>query len=210
MQKTADKKQKIKRAETGAACKFRRVYAFRVSPAGDGSVALKIRILGGFSRVCPLGVAKLPMLVSQIDSALADGECEFEIGGERFSASEKLLGELRKELFSYCCTHRGASDGASRAIAAGATSPTAEGASEKALRSSPAKFCSKSRGASDANRVPGGVSTPSKTKASARAAVAPARQFLNSAPRTRRGRTSVIVTVRKVASFQPKTKGKSK
>lgn len=84
-------------------------YAFKVSRVNPDFVSFKIWILGYYSKVCSIAVASLPKIVAQIDTALADGECEFEIGGIRFSAAEKLLKSIRKELSSYCC-NVGASD----------------------------------------------------------------------------------------------------
>ena len=87
-----------------ASRKFKRVYAFRVSRVNPDFVSFKVWILGYYSKVCSIAVASLPKIVAQIDTALADGECEFEIGGIRFSADEKLLKSIRKELSSYCCS----------------------------------------------------------------------------------------------------------
>lgn len=83
-------------------------YAFKISRINPDFVSFKIWILGYYSKVCSIAVASLPKIVAQIDTALADGECEFELGGIRFSADEKLLKSIRKELSSYCC--EGASD----------------------------------------------------------------------------------------------------
>lgn len=87
-----------------ASRKFKRVYAFRVSRVNPDFLSLKIWILGYYSKVCSIAVASLPKIVAQIDTALADGECEFELGGIRFSADEKLLKSIRDELSSYCCS----------------------------------------------------------------------------------------------------------
>ena len=91
-----------------ASRKFKRVYAFRVSRVNPDFVSFKVWILGYYSKVCSIAVVSLPKIVAQIDTALADGECEFEIGGIRFCADEKLLKSIRKEFSSYCCL--GASD----------------------------------------------------------------------------------------------------
>jgi len=79
-------------------------YAFKVSRVNPDFVSFKIWILGYYSKVCSIAVASLPLIIAQIDTALAEGDCEFEIGGIRFSADEKLLGKIRKELSSYCCS----------------------------------------------------------------------------------------------------------
>lgn len=102
-------KRRIKNEELkDASRKFKRVYAFRVSQVNPDFVSFKVWILGYYSKVCSIAVSSLPKIVAQLDTALAEGECEFEIGGIRFSADEKLLGKIRKEFSSYCCL--GASD----------------------------------------------------------------------------------------------------
>lgn len=85
-------------------------YAFKISRVNPDFVSFKVWILGYYSKVCSIAVASLPKIVAQIDTALADGECEFEIGGIRFSADEKLLKSIRKEISSYCYCCEGASD----------------------------------------------------------------------------------------------------
>ena len=79
-------------------------YAFKISRVNPDFVSFKVWILGYYSKVCSIAVASLPKIVAQIDTALADGECEFELGGIRFSADEKLLKSIRDELSSYCCS----------------------------------------------------------------------------------------------------------
>lgn len=156
MQKAAQSSQ-LKSGNLGGG----RVYAFRVNRVNADYVCLKLWLLGGVIRARNIAVAALPDLIAQIDAALADG-CEvITLAGAEFSAPEKVLSGIKKE-FSYCCTHRGAGDGASRAIAAGATSPTAVFSSEKNLRSSPSNFCSKSRGGSDAKVLDSSANAQSK------------------------------------------------
>lgn len=135
MQKTAqDTQPQIGNPDTA-----RRIYAFATARINPDWISLKVWLLGGVIRARNIAVAALPDLIAQIDAALADG-CEvITLDGAEFSAPEKVLSGIKKE-FSYCCL--GASDGASRAIAAGATSPTAVFSSEKNLRSSPSNFCS--------------------------------------------------------------------
>ena len=264
-------------------------YAFKVSRVNPDFVSFKIWILGYYSKVCSIAVASLPKIVAQIDTALADGDCEFEIGGIRFSATEKLLKSIRKELSSYCC-NVGASDanhvqvnpprvaaaesvkkcGAKQKASAPACKPSARQLSNEERRtkneklSTPAGVAaytakeennssfsilnSSLRAAGEADFIAQSVpqvESACGADASAvadgliqafrkvlRAELAPIRAVLeelsfkveemsifakgNSAlelpessfPRTRRGRTSVVVGVRKVAKFQPKTKGK--
>ena len=85
-------------------------YAFKVSRVNPDFISFKVWILGYYSKVCSIAVSSLPKIVAQIDTALADGDCDFEIGGIRFSADEKLLKSIRKELSSYCYCCEGASD----------------------------------------------------------------------------------------------------
>ena len=244
-------------------------YAFKVSRVNPDFISLKIWILGYYSKVCSIAVVSLPKIVAQLDTALADGDCEFEIGGIRFSADEKLLKSIRDELSSYCC--EGASDanhaqGASRTGIEGVNplrratprlsprleSPTGspkQKASAPACKPSARQICKltttetgeadfiaqsvpqvESACGADASAVADGLIQAFRE--ALRAELAPIRATLeelsfkteemavfakgNSAldlpessfPRTRRGRTSVVVGVRKVAKFQPKTKGK--
>ena len=265
-----------------ASRKFKRVYAFRVSRVNPDFVSFKVWILGYYSKVCSIAVASLPKIVAQIDTALADGECEFEIGGIRFSADEKLLKSIREELSSYCCS--GVSDannvpGASRTgiegvnplrratprlsprleSPTGSTKPKASapackpsarqisGIKNEELRiknwggevadtakekNNSSFFVHRSSFSPDASAVADGLIQAFRD--ALRAELAPIRATLeelsfkvkelgiftkgnsvlplpeSSFPRTKRGRTSVVVGVRKVAKFQPKTKGKSK
>lgn len=231
-------------------------YAFKVSRVNPDFVSFKIWILGYYSKVCSIAVASLPKIVAQIDTALADGECEFEIGGIRFSAAEKLLKSIRKELSSYCCS--GVSDannapvkpprvvatesvkkcGAKQKASAPACKPSARHFDSSTPETGEADFIAQSApqaesaNGADASAVADGLIQAFRE--ALRAELAPIRAVLeelsfkveemavfakgNSAldlpessfPRTKRGRTSVIVGVRKVAKFQPKTKGKSK
>lgn len=232
-------------------------YAFKISRVNPDFLSLKIWILGYYSKVCSIAVASLPKIVAQIDTALADGECEFEIGGIRFSADEKLLKSIREELSSYCYCCEGASDanhvpvnpqrvvatesvkkcGAKQKASAPACKPSARqickltttetGESDFIAQSAPQ---AESANGADASAVADGLIQAFRE--ALRAELAPIRAVLdalsfkveemsifakgNSAldlpessfPRTKRGRTSVVVGVRKVAKFQPKTKGK--
>ena len=264
-------------------------YAFKISRVNPDFVSFKVWILGYYSKVCSIAVASLPKIVAQIDTALADGECEFELGGIRFSADEKLLKSIRKELSSYCYCCEGASDANHVPSAGKAAQPQPESLrSTKPKASAPACKPSARQLSNEERRTkneklstPAGVAADTAKEennssfsilnsslraageadfiaqsvpqvdsacgadASAvadgliqafrealRAELAPIRAVLdalsfkveemsifakgNSAldlpessfPRTKRGRTSVVVGVRKVAKFQPKTKGK--
>ncbi len=261
-------------------------YAFKVNRVNPDFLSFKVWILGYYSKVCSIAVSSLPKIVAQIDTALAEGDCEFEIGGIRFSADEKLLGKIRKEFSSYCYCCEGASDanhaqGASKAVqpqpeslrstkpkaSAPARKPSARQISNEELRTKNEKLGGEAadtakeennssfsilnsslRAAGEADFIAQSASRAESANgadASAvadgliqafrealRAELAPIRETLdalsfkveemavfakgNSAldlpessfPRTKRGRTSVVVGVRKVAKFQPKTKGK--
>ena len=229
-------------------------YAFKISRVNPDFVSFKVWILGYYSKVCSIAVASLPKIVAQIDTALADDECEFEIGGIRFCADEKLLKSIRKEFSSYCC-NVGASDANHVPSAGKAAQPqpeslrsTKQKASAPACKPSARHFDSSttetgeadfiaqsapladSACGADASAVADGLIQAFRE--ALRAELAPIRAVLeelsfkveemavfakgnsvlplpeSSFPRTKRGRTSVVVGVRKVAKFQPKTKGK--
>ena len=240
-------------------------YAFKISRVNPDFVSFKVWILGYYSKVCSIAVASLPKIVAQIDTALADGECEFEIGGIRFSADEKLLKSIRKEISSYCYCCEGASDANHVPSAGKAALPQSESLrSTKPKASAPQGSASAARQIStplcamgDADYVApsasqvrsacgagvaadisairaglaemresqedffenlaallvriakvlndGGEDAPKQPRGWQKCAV---ENPLGGVIRTKRGRTSVVVGVRKVAKFQPKTKGK--
>lgn len=234
-------------------------YAFKISRVNPDFVSFKIWILGYYSKVCSIAVSSLPKIVAQIDTALADGECEFELGGIRFSADETVLKSIRKEFSSYCC-NEGASDANHVRVnpprVAASESVKKCGAKQKA--SAPQGSASAARQISIEERAHprfprSYVRRNSKIAKIAaesigsalRAELEPvldalddigamlsellAERGIDRAPkqplgwrkctvenplgaaiRTKCGRTSVVVGVRKVAKFQPKTKGKSK
>ncbi len=220
-------------------------YAFKISRVNPDFVSFKIWILGYYSKVCSIAVASLPKIVAQIDTALADGDCEFEIGGIRFSADEKLLKSIRKELSSYCCS--GVSDANNVPSAGKAAQPqpeslrsTKQKASAPACKPSARHFDSSTTETGEADFIAQSVpqvESACGADASAvadgliqafrealRAELAPIRAVLeelsfkaeemavfakgNSAldlpessfPRTKRGRTSVVVGVRKIST----------
>ena len=260
-------------------------YAFKISRVNPDFVSFKVWILGYYSKVCSIAVASLPKIVAQIDTALAEGECEFEIGGIRFSADEELLKSIRKEFSSYCC-NVGASDANHVPSAGKAAQPQPESLrSTKPKASAPAteqarQLCKEeldgenhssyrragscgtindaaihcAKGGSDctapsasqvrsacgagvaadvatiragladlresqadffenlaelllrvAEVLNGDEDAPKQPKGWRKCAV---ENPLGAAIRTKRGRTSVVVGVRKIAKFQPKTKGK--
>ncbi len=222
-------------------------YAFKVSRVNPDFVSFKVWILGYYSKVCSIAVASLPKIVAQIDTALADGECEFEIGGIRFCADEKLLKSIRKEFSSYCC-NVDASDANHVPSAGKAAQPQPESLrSTKPKASAPACKPSARQLSNEERRTKNEeLSTPAGVAADTakeennssfnadgliqafrevlRAELAPIRAVLeelsfkaeemavfakgnsvlplpeSSFPRTKRGRTSVVVGVRKIST----------
>ena len=231
-------------------------YAFKISRINPDFVSFKIWILGYYSKVCSIAVASLPKIVAQIDTALADDECEFEIGGIRFCADEKLLKSIRKEFSSYCC-NVGASDANHVPSAGKAAQPQPESLrSTKQKASAPQGSASAARHfdssttetgeadfiaqsapledsacGADASEVSDGLIQAFRE--ALRAELAPIRAVLeelsfkveemtvfakgnsvlplpeSSFPRTRRGRTSVVVGVRKISTLKNKNKEKN-
>lgn len=222
MQKAAQSSQ-LKNGNLGGG----RVYAFRVARINADFVCLKLWLLGGVIRARNIAVAALPALIEQIDAALADG-CEvIALDGAEFSATKKVLSGIRNE-FSYCCIG-GVSDaknvhGADKAAlpqseSLRSTKPKASApATEQARYISPlcakggsdctAPSASQVRSACGAEVLnDGGEDALKQPKGWRKCAV---ENPPGAAIRTKRGRTSVVVGVRKIAKFQPKTKGKSK
>lgn len=117
------------------------VYAFKIARINPENLSVKFWTLGGVIRRFNLACSELPALIEQIDSARADGDLCLLLDGERFALSEKLLRGIRENLLVLA-------------------PPTANGAIHSSYAVS---------GGSDANVVRGGVSTPTKSKASARA-----------------------------------------
>lgn len=224
-------------------------YAFKVSRVNPDFVSFKVWILGYYSKVCSIAVSSLPKIVAQLDTALAEGECEFEIGGIRFSADEKLLKSIRKEFSSYCYCCEGASDANHAPVnpprVAASESVKKCGAKQKAsapqgsasaarhfdsstTETGEAAFIAQSASraesanGADASAVADGLIQA--FRAALQAELAPIRATLNalsfkveemavfakgdsalplpesSFPRTKRGRTSVVVGVRKVST----------
>lgn len=80
-----------------------KVYAFEVSRINAATVSLKLRMLGGVSSVRTIAISEIPNILSQIDSALADGadEVEINVGSGVCAISPKLLKNLKTSLSSY-------------------------------------------------------------------------------------------------------------
>ena len=221
-------------------------YAFKVSRVNPDFISFKIWILGYYSKVCSIAVSSLPKIVAQLDTALAEGDCEFEIGGIRFSADEKLLKSIRKEFSSYCCL--GASDanhapvnpprvveaesvkkcGAKQKASAPQGSASAARHFDSSTETGETDFIAQSApqaesaNGADASAVADGLIQAFRE--ALRAEIVPIREVLDalsfkveelavftkgnaalplpesSFPRTRRGRTSVVVGVRKIST----------
>ena len=80
-----------------------KVYAFEVSRINAATLALKLRMLGGLSSVRTIAISEIPNILSQIDSALADGvdKIEINVGSGICAISPKLLKNLKTSLSSY-------------------------------------------------------------------------------------------------------------
>lgn len=80
-----------------------KVYAFEVSRINAATLALKLRMLGGVSSVRTIAISEIPNILSQIDSALADGvdKIEINVGSGVCAISPKLLKNLKTSLSSY-------------------------------------------------------------------------------------------------------------
>ena len=206
-----------------------RVYAFRVNRVNADYVCLKLWLLGGVIRARNIAVAALPALVEQIDAALADG-CEvIVLAVAEFSATEKVLLGIRNEFSSYCCIG-GVSDAKNVHGAGKAALPQSESlrstkqkasapATEQARQISPlcakgdadyvAPSASQVRSACGAGVAAdvaemradvlndGGESAPKQPRGWQKCAV---ENPLGGVIRTKRGRTSVIVGVRKIST----------
>ena len=118
------------------------VYAFKTARINPENLSLRFWTLGGNVRRFNLACSEIPAVVEQIDGAIADGDFCLSLDGARYSVSEKLMRGIRENLLVLA-------------------SPTANGAIHSSYNAV--------SGGSDAHVVRGGVSTPRKSKASARA-----------------------------------------
>ena len=118
------------------------VYAFKIARINPENLSVKFWTLGGVVRRFNLACSGIPALVEQIDSAIADGDFCLSLDGARCSVPEKLLRGIRENLL----------------VLAPPTVNDAIHSSYNAVS-----------GGRDAHVVRGGVSTPIKSKASARA-----------------------------------------
>lgn len=85
-------------------------YAFTISRIDTNLIALKVWILGRASFVTKIAVDKIPELIRQIDSAIANDELCITIGDHAFNANAKLLQDIRKNFVSYISCNRVGSD----------------------------------------------------------------------------------------------------
>lgn len=118
------------------------VYAFKTARINPENLSLRFWTLGSNVRRFNLACSEIPAVVEQIDGAIADGDFCLSLDGVRYSVPEKLLRGIRENLLVLA-------------------SPTANGAIHSSYNAV--------SGGSDANVVRNGVSTPRKSKASARA-----------------------------------------
>ena len=122
------------------------VYAFKIARINPENLSVRFWTLGGNVRRFNLACSEVPALVEQIDSAIADGDFCLWFDGARYSVPEKLLRGIRENLLVLA-------------------PPTVNGAIHSSYNAV--------SGGSDAQVVRGGVSTPVKSKAPARAAALP-------------------------------------
>lgn len=234
------------------------IYAFATARINPDWISFKAWMLGGVVRVVKLAIADLSALSEQIGDALASGDYVISLGGLEYQTTEKILGEIRRDIDSYTAGS-GVSD--AQAVRGGAAvSPQSESPSgdTKTKASAPQGNASAARQISEKEcahpRFPRSYVrrnskiakiTAESIGSALREELEPvldalddigamlsellAEREIDRAPkqprgwrkctvenplggviRTKHGRTSVVVGVRKVAKFQPKTKGKSK
>ena len=116
------------------------VYAFKTARINPENLSVRFWTLGGNVRRFNMACSEVPALVEEIDSALADGDFCLSLDGARCSVPEKLLRGIRENLLVLA-------------------QPTVNGAIHSSYNAV--------SGGSDAHVVRGGVSTPTKSKASA-------------------------------------------
>lgn len=234
------------------------IYAFATARINPDWISFKAWMLGGVVRVVKLAIADLSALSEQIGDALASGDYVISLGGLEYQTTEKILGEIRRDIDSYTAGS-GVSD--AQAVRGGAAvSPQSESPSgdTKTKASAPQGNASAARQISEKEcahpRFPRSYVrrnskiakiTAESIGSALREELEPvldalddigamlsellAAREIDRAPKqprgwrkctvenplgaaicTKHGRTSVVVGVRKVAKFQPKTKGKSK
>lgn len=115
-----------------------KVYAFEVSRINAATLALKLRMLGGVSSVRTIAISEIPNILSQIDSALADGvdKIEINIGSGVCAISPKLLKNLKTSLSSY---HAVSGGSGAQVVRKGVSTPVKSKAPARAVSSAARK-----------------------------------------------------------------------
>lgn len=115
-----------------------KVYAFEVSRINAATLALKLRMLGGVSSVRTIAISEIPNILSQIDSALADGvdKIEINVGSGVCAISPKLLKNLKTSLSSY---HAVSGGSGAQVVRKGVSTPVKSKAPARAVSSAARK-----------------------------------------------------------------------
>ena len=115
-----------------------KVYAFEVSRINAATVSLKLRMLGGVSSVRTIAISEIPNILSQIDSALADGvdKIEINVGSGVCAISPVLLKNLKTSLSSY---HAVSGGSGAQVVRKGVSTPVKSKAPARAVSSAARK-----------------------------------------------------------------------
>lgn len=115
-----------------------KVYAFEVSRINAATLALKLRMLGGLSSVRTIAISEIPNILSQIDSALADGvdKIEINVGSGVCAISPKLLKNFKTSLSSY---HAVSGGSGAQVVRKGVSTPLKSKAPARAVSSAARK-----------------------------------------------------------------------
>lgn len=115
-----------------------KVYAFEVARINAATLALKLRMLGGVSSVRTIAISEIPNILSQIDSALADGvdKIEINVGSGVCAISPVLLKNLKTSLSSY---HAVSGGSGAQVVRNGVSTPVKSKAPARAVSSAARK-----------------------------------------------------------------------
>lgn len=115
-----------------------KVYAFEVARINAATVSLKLRMLGGVSSVRTIAISEIPNILSQIDSALADGvdKIEINVGSGVCAISPVLLKNLKTSLSSY---HAVSGGSGAQVVRKGVSTPVKSKAPARAVSSAARK-----------------------------------------------------------------------
>lgn len=115
-----------------------KVYAFEVARINAATLALKLRMLGGVSSVRTIAISEIPNILSQIDSALADGvdKIEINVGSGVCAISPVLLKNLKTSLSSY---HAVSGGSGAQVVRKGVSTPVKSKAPARAVSSAARK-----------------------------------------------------------------------